>query len=234
MKNRVYIVDDHALTRRGVAALVDAEGDLMTCGEAETAEQAIEQIRALRPDVSIIDLALRNSSGLDLIRQLHQSIPSMRILALSMYDEMVYAPQVLEAGAHAYVMKQDVLSTVVKAIRHVLTGSIHLSDRVADAIKERAASEEKATTGGFAGLTMRERELAYLIGCGLSSREIATYLRSSVKAVAVLRDKLKVKLNFANGVQLVQFCVHYLDTLEREAGPRVAPVRRQLMFELNE
>ena len=103
MKNRVFIVDDHALTRRGVAALVDAERDLMTCGEAEDAQQAIEQIGQLSPDVSIVDLSLRNTSGMDLIRQLHQRMPTMRILALSMYDELVYAPQVLEAGAHAYV-----------------------------------------------------------------------------------------------------------------------------------
>ncbi|HOS02629.1 MAG TPA: response regulator transcription factor, partial [Candidatus Hydrogenedentes bacterium] len=108
-KQRILVVDDHSIVRRGFATLINQQRDMIVCGEAETAEEALRQIENCRPDLAIIDLSLKDSiSGIDLIREIKRQFPGVLMLVVSMHDESLYTERVLRAGAKGYIMKQEV------------------------------------------------------------------------------------------------------------------------------
>ena len=126
-RRRVLVVDDHAVVRYGIAQLLVRESDLAVCGEEEDAGNALDAIRRLTPDLVIVDLSLRDSSGLELVRNLRSEFQSLPVLVVSALDEAVYAEVALRAGAMGYLMKGDALEHVVAASRRVLTGELYLS-----------------------------------------------------------------------------------------------------------
>src|SRR5688500_12645920 len=130
---RVLLVDDHALLRQGMAAIISEEPDLMVCGEADGVRTAIAAAAECRPDVALIDLSIRGGDGLELIRDMRNRFPEIHTLVLSMYDETVYADRALRAGARGYIMKAEAAKTVLSAIRSVLRGELYLSPRMAAA-----------------------------------------------------------------------------------------------------
>lgn len=216
MTTRVYVTDDHAMVRRGLAALIGAESDLELCGEAEDCATATSEVAKLRPDVVIVDISLRGNSGLELIKNIKVFDARIQIVVLSVHDESVYALRVLKAGARGYVMKQDLASRVIDAIRRVRKGQMYVSERVASQMLNRVVKgQDEWGDSPVAGLSDRELEVVTLIGSGLATREIAARLHVSVKTVETHRAHIKTKVNLTSAPQLVQFCVRWVEESKR-------------------
>jgi DNA-binding NarL/FixJ family response regulator len=212
VKTRIFIVDDHALIRRGLATLIGAESDMEVCGQAEDAATALQEIIKIQPDLAIVDISLKGNSGLELIKNIKAFNPKVQILVLSMHHESVYALRVLKAGARAYVMKQDVINKVLEAIRRIRNGHLYVSAEVASQMLNRlVAGDTPADASPVASLSDRELEIVNLIGNGLLTREIAVRLHVSVKTVETHRAHIKEKLSLRNATQLVQFCVRWVE-----------------------
>ena len=217
MKTKIYIVDDHALIRRGLTTLINGEPDMEVCGQAEDASTALQDVIKLQPDLVTVDISLKGNSGLELIKSIRAFNPKIQVLVLSMHHESIYALRVLKAGARAYIMKQDVISKVVEAIRRIRSGHLYVSDDVASQMLNRLVGGESGDdTSPVAMLSDRELEIVNLIGSGMLTREIAAKLHVSVKTVETHRAHIKEKLNLRNATQLVQFCVRWVE--ENKAG----------------
>src|ERR1700728_2431912 len=132
VKKRILVVDDHPIIRQGLALMVNREADLVVCGEAEDATGAMLVMASSRPDVLIVDISLNGPDGLDLLKHLRTTHPSLPVLILSMHDEMVYAERALRAGANGYIMKQEATEKVLVALRRILSGEVYVSDRIAN------------------------------------------------------------------------------------------------------
>jgi DNA-binding NarL/FixJ family response regulator len=216
MKTRVYVTDDHALVRRGLASLIAAESDMELCGEAADCATATSEVAKLRPDVVIVDISLRGNSGLELIKNIKAFDPKINIVVLSVHDESVYALRVLKAGAKAYVMKQDLASKVIDAIRKVSKGQMYVSERVASQMLNRMVKgQDEEGDSPVAGLSDRELEVVTLIGSGLATREIAARLHVSVKTIETHRAHIKTKVNLSTATQLAQFCIRWVEDSKR-------------------
>jgi DNA-binding NarL/FixJ family response regulator len=212
VKTRIYIVDDHALIRRGLATLINGEPDMEVCGQAEDASVGLQEIIKHQPDLVTVDISLKGNSGLELIKSIKSFNPKIQILVLSMHHESIYALRVLKAGARAYVMKQDVINKVVEAIRRIRSGHLYVSDDVASQMLNRLVGGETAEDASpVAMLSDRELEVVNLIGAGMLTREIAAKLHVSVKTVETHRAHIKEKLDLHNATQLVQFCVRWVE-----------------------
>jgi DNA-binding NarL/FixJ family response regulator len=213
---RVYIVDDHAMVRRGVAAMIAAESDMELCGEAEDCATATSEIARLQPDVVVADISLRGNSGLELIKNIRVLNESIRIVVLSVHDESIYALRALKAEAKAYVMKQEISGKVIDAIRKVRKGQMYVSERVGSQMLQRLTKgQEDQGDSPVAGLSDRELEVVTLIGGGLATREIAARLNVSVKTVETHRSHIKTKIHLTTGNQLIQFCVRWVEDSKR-------------------
>src|SRR5205823_10482851 len=136
-KRRIFIVDDHPLVREGLANLISSQRDLMVCGDAEDSTQATTKIRKTQPDVAVIDISLKNESGLELVKNLRSQFPAVGLIVLSMHDEALYAERALRAGARGYVMKRETTKSVLTAIRRVLEGSVYISQRVVNGMARK-------------------------------------------------------------------------------------------------
>ncbi len=227
-KTRIYVVDDHPLMRMGLRAMINAEADMEVCGEAADAATATAEIMKYRPDLVIADISLRGNSGIELIKNIKAFDPGIDVVVVSMYDESIYALRVLKAGARAYVMKQDVTTRVLDAIRRARNGQLFVSERVATQMLNRFVdgTEDGAADSPVSSLSDRELEIVNLIGEGLPTREIAAKLFLSIKTVETHRVHIKRKLNLQNATQLVQFCVRWVEE-NKAAGAVEAPAPLQ-------
>lgn len=215
-RTRVYITDDHALVRRGLAAMIATETDLELCGESEDCATATNEIARLLPDVVIVDISLRGNSGLELIKNIRVLDARINIVVLSTHDESLYALRVLKAGAKGYVMKQDIATKVIDAIRKTRKGQMYVSESVSAQMLNRfVKGREDPDESPVAGLSDRELEVATLIGSGIATRDIALRLNMSVKTVETHRAHLKTKLSIQTATQLVQFCVRWVEECKR-------------------
>lgn len=205
---RILLVDDHALVRRGLAEMIDREPDLEVCGEAADASRALDLIETAEPELVIVDITLKEGSGLELIKQIKVRHPSVRMLVLSMHDEKIYAERALRAGATGYLNKEEPADNVIEAIREVLAGRIYLSGQMADRILHRLVDREAdLERSPIDALSDRELEVLELIGRGLTTRQIARELRLSRKTVDTYRENLKAKLQLSTAAELVRFAV---------------------------
>jgi DNA-binding NarL/FixJ family response regulator len=210
------VTDDHAMVRRGLASIIAAEPDLELCGEADNCATATSEISRLRPDIAIVDISLRGNSGIELIKNIKAFDSKINIVVLSVHDESVYALRVLKAGAKAYVMKQDLASKVIDAIRKVRKGQMYVSERVASQMLNRMVKgQEDEGDSPVAGLSDRELEVVTLIGSGLATREIAARLHVSVKTIETHRAHIKTKVNLSTATQLAQFCIRWVEDSKR-------------------
>lgn len=192
---RVFLVDDHPMLIAGLRSLVENNAGCSVCGEASSAEEAINKIRELRPDLVIMDITLPDRSGLDLLADLRAMRSGLPVLIFSMHDEMLYAERVLRAGARGYLVKGCDSSEFVTAIRKVLGGSLHLSDRVSRRILDRmSTSHAGGKLLGTDKLTDREIEVFRLLGQGVQPSDIATQLQISPRTVDAHRNHIRVKL----------------------------------------
>ena len=214
---RVLLVDDHELVRTGMRELIHGEPNLSVCGEAADASTAMRLVEETRPNVAIVDLMLRTGSGLDLVRQMRASDPTIRVVVCSMHDDTIYAERVLQAGALGYVGKQEPADRILYAIREVSAGRVFVRDEIADRILRRAAGRCGETPRwSIETLSDRELEVLDLLGAGLTTRQIADRLHLSVKTIDTYREHLKVKLDLESATALVRFAV--ARNLDRERG----------------
>jgi DNA-binding NarL/FixJ family response regulator len=214
MAVKILIVDDHPLVREGVIGLLSSQPDFEVCGEAAGLAEARQLIAAAVPDVVIVDLTLRDGSGIELIKEL-KGRGGVKPLVLSMHDESLFAERVLRAGAVGYVSKHEASRTIIQAVRTVVAGKIYLSQRMTEQMVSRAfASQADLTRSPIDSLTDREIEVFELIGQGLTVRQIATRLQLSPKTVETHREHLKEKLNLNNTTELTRHAVQWV--LERQ------------------
>jgi DNA-binding NarL/FixJ family response regulator len=218
MKTRIFIVDDHALFRKGLSVLINAEPDMEVCGESDDCAVGTRNILKIKPDLVIVDISLRGNNGIELIKNIKAAEPGIQVVVLSQHDESVYALRVLRVGAKAYVMKQDAATAVIDAIRWIRKGQLYVSENVASQMLNRyAQGESLADDSPVSGLSDRELEVLNLIGSGVPTREIALRLHVSIKTVETHRAHIKSKLNLATASQLIQFCVRWVDRSEHVA-----------------
>ncbi len=210
-KRTVLIVDDHPIVREGLAQLIDQESDLQVCGQAEDAHEAMQAIRQLAPDLVIVDISLKDTSGMELIKDLKVQYPRLPVLTLSMHDEAVYGERALRAGARGYIMKQEATEKVVTAIRRVLAGEIYVSDGMAAKMVSKIVGGGAREGGSpVECLSDRELEVFRLIGEGYSTREMAEKLHLSVKTIETYRAHIKDKLNLEDANELLRCAIQWV------------------------
>ena len=207
---RVLIVDDHPIVRQGLRRIMENEEDVRVCGEAETSRDARNAIKELNPDVMIADISLKQSDGVELVRDVRAHYPQLPILVLSMHDEAIYAERILSAGANGYIMKQAASEQFLVALRRVLEGGIYVSEAVGNSmIQKFAAGGSYVSANPIDRLSNRELQILHMIGKGMSTRETAVSLNLSIKTVESHRQRIKRKLNLNTGTQLVQYAVNW-------------------------
>jgi DNA-binding NarL/FixJ family response regulator len=215
-RRRVLLVDDHAVFRLGMAQLINREPDLIVCGEEEDAPSALTAIEGARPDLVIVDISLKESSGLDLLRSLRARSPKLPLLVVSTYDESLYAEAAFRAGALGYLMKSEAVEKVIPAIRRVLGGQVYVSEALAARMLQRqVCGQAEIGASPLAGLSGREREVLQMIGRWKKTGEIAAELHLSVKTIDYYRERLKHKLDLRNGAELA----HYATSLVQGRNP---------------
>jgi len=206
---RVAIVDDHPVVCEGLSDLISRQPGLAVCGTAGTVPQAIRLIESTRPDLCIVDIALKGGNGIDLIKRLKPAHASVKFLVSSMHDESLYMERSLRAGAMGYINKEESTQKIIEAIRRVLDGKVYVSEAMADRLLRRVVT---GRTDRPAVETLADRELQVfeLIGQGLSTRDIATALHLSAKTVETYRARIRMKLNIGRGTELTRHAMLWL------------------------
>jgi DNA-binding NarL/FixJ family response regulator len=216
LRKRVFLVDDHPLVREWLTNLINQQPGLMVCGEAESGPEAREKILALRPDVAIVDIALKDSSGIELIKDLKQACPEVAVLVLSMHEESHYAERALRAGARGYIMKRETTRKVVAAIGQVLEGKLCVSEAIAAAMATQFVEGKTLATGSpVEQLSDRELEVFELLGQGRTTRQIAETLRVSLKTVQAYCARIKEKLNLGSATELLREAVRWHERTQK-------------------
>ena len=213
-KTKILIVDDHPIVRQGLAELVNHEDDLVVGGQAEDAHQAMTAIKELRPDVAVVDISLKETSGMELIKDIYAQYPNLPVLALSMHDESLYAERALRAGARGYVMKQEATEKVIEAIRKIRSGEVYVSDKMAARmVRKLVGGGTETSTSAIERLSDRELEVFRLIGKGHGTRQISERLHLSIKTIETYRAHIKEKLDLADAAELLQYAIQWVNSL---------------------
>jgi DNA-binding NarL/FixJ family response regulator len=208
---RVLIVDDHPFFRSGLANWLNQQDDLTSCGEAGSMEATRGAVEVLRPDVVLLDLRLGDEDGLELLRELSENHPGIRVVVVSQSDEQTFAHRALKAGARGYIMKSEATDTVLEAIQTVLRGEVYLSRSISARILHKLFPDPASSSPDLARLTDRELQVFQLLGSGNSTREIAERLKISPKTVESHREHLKDKLCLPDGVALTRVATIWVE-----------------------
>lgn len=208
-QSRIFIVDDHPVFRKGLAQLINEEPDLMVCGEAEDVNEARRALEKIKPDMVIVDITLKDKSGLELIKFLHDQYRHIPSLVVSMHEESLYGERALKAGARGYIMKAEMTDNVIQAIRQVLAGKIYASHDIISSLMGVPGRNAEACSDPVQSLSDRELEVYQLIGKGYGRKEIAEILGVSVKTVGSYREYIKRKLNVKNSPELVKHAINW-------------------------
>lgn len=206
----MLLVDDHPITRKGVRQLVNQQLNLEICGEADSAEAAVEMVGELHPDAAIVDIGLPSSSGIELTKTIRCCAPQTAVLILTMHDEALYAEESMRAGAQGFLMKCEAPEKIAIALEHVLRGETYFSTHVKQKMlhvltqKRRGPSEFAIDT-----LSARELEVLRLMGDGYTPVEIAQRLQLSRKTIDTYREHLRRKLGFEDSNELVRYAIQW-------------------------
>lgn len=222
-RQRVFIIDDHPIVRFGMAQLLGCEPDLEVCGDAEDGRSMAAKLRTANPDLVLLDLSLGSGSGIDLLHQLKEAWPDLRVLVVSTHDERLYGERVIRGGACGYVMKAAPPEQFLNAVRRALQGSMVVSEALAAVLLSTIMPGPREPASPLAGLSDRELEIFELIARGSSTRAIAEALHISVKTVESHQFNLRKKL----GVESTHHLRHlaYTWTNSRGTEPPGGPVK---------
>lgn len=199
------------MVREHLAALLQREADLEICGEAGDAPTALTQISKTVPHLVIMDISLKQSHGLDLLKNLAAMHPAIPVLILSMHEESLYAERFLHAGAMGYITKQEATQNILSAVRKVLAGQVYLSAAMSERMMRKMVGPGNAGPRAIhESLTDRELEVFQMIGRGFGTRRISEELRIGIKTVESYRARIKEKLHLTHGDQLLQQAIQWL------------------------
>lgn len=208
-KIKVMVVDDHTLFREGIRLLLRNQEDIEVIAEAEEGGEAVEKARTYRPDIVLMDIAMKGMDGLTATRRLRQEVPEAKVLILTMHGGDEYFFRALQAGALGYLLKEAAPADVISAIRSVHRGEVFLYPSVAKRLVEdylrRAMAGEELTS--YTKLTEREKEILRLIAQGLTNREIAEHLYLSINTVQSHRTHIMDKLNLQSRAELMKYAI---------------------------
>jgi DNA-binding NarL/FixJ family response regulator len=209
-KVKIFLVDDHPLVREWLTNLIQNQPDLVICGEAEDAPTALRAISAIKPAVAIVDITLKQGSGIELIKSLKAVEPNIAVIVLSMHDERLYAERALRAGARGYIMKRETAKKVITAIREVLAGKIHMSENLSAAFAQKFVDGRLPASGSLVEqLSDRELEVFQLLGKGYETRRVAEMMNVSMKTVQAHCAHIKEKLKLTNAAELLREAVRW-------------------------
>jgi DNA-binding NarL/FixJ family response regulator len=207
---RILLVDDHPLVRDSLRRIIQQEGDLSVCGEADNGNQALELVVSTKPHLVILDLTLKDSHGLELVKNLSDSHPEVLTLVFSMHEETLHAERVIRAGARGYLSKEEPPAKVLQAIRKVLGGEIHWSEKAANWVASQIACRPRPSSNfSVDRLTDRELQVFELVGEGQSTRQIASVLHIDASTVETYRARIKEKLNLKSSSELLQYAIRF-------------------------
>ncbi len=209
---RILLVDDHPVVREGLRMAIATRPEFHICGSVENTVQAAEAITREKPDVMVLDLSLQGTSGLDFIKHLQISDPGLPILVLSAMDETDYAERAIRAGAKGYIMKQEPLEKLIKAMVAVSEGRVYLSDAIRSSLVQRMVKNSSTDSASpVAELSDRELEVFSEVGSGLGTRQIAEKLHLSVKTVEAHFANIKRKMKLEGSSALLRSAIRWLD-----------------------
>jgi DNA-binding NarL/FixJ family response regulator len=209
-KTRIFLVDDHPLVREWLTNLIRQQPDFVVCGEAEDAPQAMQVVAVVKPDVAIVDISLKDGSGIELIKNLRAFQPGLAIVVLSMHDELFYAERALRAGAQGYIMKREATQKIIAGIRQILAGKLYMSEQLAGVLAQRFVAGRPVSGGSpVEQLSDRELEVFQLLGQGYETRQVAGAIHVSMKTVQAYCARIKEKLNLSNATELLREAVRW-------------------------
>jgi DNA-binding NarL/FixJ family response regulator len=207
---RVLLVEDHPVVRESLKRIIQQEASLNVCGEAEDCKQALVMVEATKPHLVILDLTLRDSHGLELIKNLRDQYPKVLSLVFSMHEEILHAERAIRAGARGYITKQESPAKILLAIRQVLNGEIYWSEKAAARIASKIALRSRPPDDfSMEILTDRELQVFELMGSGQSTREIANSLHIDASTVDTYAARIKGKLNLKSRLELLQYAIRF-------------------------
>jgi DNA-binding NarL/FixJ family response regulator len=208
-KSRVYIVDDHAMFRDGLRQMINLEPDLSVCGDAADAAQAMIELRECRPDLVIVDISLAGTSGIDLVKSIKREFEDLSVLVVSMHDESLYGERALRAGAMGYIMKSEPAKTVLAALRKVLRGEVHISEKMASAVVAKFVQGSGAPPSPLESLSDRELEVFRMLGQEKGTRQIAEEMNIASPTVATFKNRIKEKLGMKNSTEMILYAIQW-------------------------
>ncbi len=211
MKHKIYILDDHPVVIEGLKKILEGLDDLQVVGTAEDSTVAMEQIAKLKPDVLILDITLKDRSGVDMIKKIKQAFPELMVLVYSMHDENVYAERSLRAGAMGYVMKGEPASRLLMAIRQVVGGGFFFSASLLGSIVSGGGPRSGARGEPGRMLSDRQLEVFEMVGRGFDSHEIAEKLTLSAKTVDAHKANIRQKLGLDSARELLMEAVRWVE-----------------------
>ena len=207
------MIDDHPMVVEGLAQLINREPDLMVCGQAQDAPKALQAIETLKPDMTIVDISLNGTNGIELIKDIKLRHGELPVLVLSAHDESFFAERSLRAGAGGYVMKLEAPDNLMKAIRRVLRGEVYLSEKTSGRMLQKyLGNYGKPVNSPIDSLSDRELAVLQLIGLGNGTREVAEQLNLSVKTIETYRAHIMEKLDLKNATELVKYAIQWVQS----------------------
>jgi DNA-binding NarL/FixJ family response regulator len=209
-KVRIVLVDDHPIVREGLIMMMSRRDDLSVCGEAGSAEDALQVVAELHPDLAIVDIFLDGINGIELTKQLHSRYPELPVIVLSMHDEQLYAERARRAGALGYVMKQEASRTIMDAIDAVMGGRLYFGGDIILESSDAGNDNLSVSAAAVDSLSERERNIFRLIGEGLARNQIAEKLDISTKTVETHRSNIKYKLDIGSAADLKECAALWL------------------------
>jgi DNA-binding NarL/FixJ family response regulator len=213
-KKKIIIIDDHPMMRKGLFNTLETVPGYEVVAQFEKAEDAIQEIHRIQPDLIIVDISLPGMNGIELVKNVTFQNPDQKMLIVSRHEESFYAERALKAGAKGYVMKFEPSEVLLKAVKKVFAGGIYVSEEIGEKLLKSAMSGKKPSLDSPVDiLSDREIEVFELIGRGKTSNEIADQLHLAKKTIETYRSRIKEKMDFKNSTELV---IHALKWVENE------------------
>jgi len=204
----VILADDHKIIRDGLRTLIESESGMQVIAEAENGRETIKLAKELQPSVVIMDISMPDLNGIDATREIVNSSPGIKVIALSMHSDRRFVSGMLSSGASGYLLKDCAFEELAKAIRTVVTNHTYLSPMISDiVVKSYINKSPETTTENAPSLTAREREMLQLMAEGMTAKEIASHLFVSVKTVETHRRNIAQKLNINRAAELIKYAI---------------------------
>lgn len=206
---RVLVADDHTILREGIVALLEGSGECQVVAQASDGLQAVELALKTRPDVLVVDISMPGLGGIEVVRRLSKELDPARILVLTMHAEEEYVVHVVRAGASGFLLKDSPGSEMLAAVRALAAGRGYFGAHASRVLAQQMQQPKAALDDPYRDLTQREREVFHLIVEGLTTKEIARKLDTSVKTAENHRSRVLGKLDARNTAELVRYAVKH-------------------------